>query len=376
MADKIKILYLQKTAQIGGAEKDLIALLKKLDRSLFTPFVAISEEGPLTEELKRLNIPYFLIPLYAWRKPKYFLLRYTSIIKLYKLVKKLGINIIHSNDFWHFPYAYGIRQLADIPIMSHIRIEIFPQKARQYFLHKADKLIGVSKTIRDTLKEFIPANNFLVHYTYINYIKKLSKRVHKNEGNDIILGTLARLFPIKGIDYLIKALEGSIEYIPNLKLFIAGSGDKNYTQQLINLTRELHLENYIQFLGYVQDVDSFLANIDIFALPSLNEGIGLVFLEAMALGKPIIATALSPIQEIVYNGINGVLIPPLRYKDGRAYGVDVDYLVKAIITIGKNSKLRQSMGLKSQEILRNTIMPDKYISELQDIYICLFRQKR
>ena len=72
MPYKIKILYLQKTAQIGGAEKDLIALLEKLDKNLFTPFVAISEEGPLTEELRKLHIPYYLIPLYPWRKPKYF----------------------------------------------------------------------------------------------------------------------------------------------------------------------------------------------------------------------------------------------------------------------------------------------------------------
>lgn len=362
MVNKIKVLYFQKTAQIGGAERDLVALLKKLNKILLTPLVFISEEGPLTQILKDLYVPYYLVPFYPWRKFKYLFLRYLNIFKLNALVKTLDVNIIHSNDFWYFPYARILKIFNPrVKVIVHVRGEVNKRKVLAYNLKKADKIIVVSHNIKSQLKKLgISSNKILVHYGYLN-INSLYKEIKHKKHNKFIIGTVTRLFSIKGLEYLIKAGKEIKKYIPNAQILIVGTGDNKYTNYLQNLIKELNLERYVLFLGYKEDISRFLEMIDVFVFPSLSEGLGLAVLEAMAAGKPIVATDIPAMRELLENKVNALIVPVADY-----YAI-----AKAIIDLYNDNELCKRLGKKARETFRSIYLPDKFLNQLQEIYLCL-----
>ncbi|MFA5027178.1 MAG: GT4 family glycosyltransferase PelF [Candidatus Methylomirabilota bacterium] len=123
-----------------------------------------------------------------------------------------------------------------------------------------------------------------------------------------VVGTVARLVPVKGIEHLIEAAPAILRGAPSASLLIVGDGELR--APLAARARELGLADRIHFTGFRQDVPALIAGMDVFVLPSLNEGMGRVLVMAMALGKPIVATRVGGVPELLNGGEAGMLVPP------------------------------------------------------------------
>lgn len=146
--------------------------------------------------------------------------------------------------------------------------------------------------------------------------KKLIKK-YKLEGNKIIL-TVARLSSAekyKGYDKVVKALLEIIKEIPNIKYLIAGKGDD--LPRIKNLVKELNLKDYVIFCGFVPNnkLIDFYNICDVFVMPSKGEGFGIVFLEALACGKPVIAGNKDGSRDALLDGKLGILVDPDNIKE-------------------------------------------------------------
>lgn len=119
---------------------------------------------------------------------------------------------------------------------------------------------------------------------------------------------VSRITPRKGIRFLIMAMEGLVGKYPHMRLSVIGEG--NEKKSLENLARSLHLEKYVRFLGLIDHAKlrGYYQGADVFVLPSLNEGMSNVLLEALASGLPIIATRTGGTEELVREGVNGFVI--------------------------------------------------------------------
>ncbi len=126
--------------------------------------------------------------------------------------------------------------------------------------------------------------------------------------DEIIVGAIGRLDRTKGFDYLIKALKVLQDKQPNKKFMLKIAGAGYFEQDLRALIKELNLENKVQFLGWISDKKSFFTGIDVFCLPSLNEPFGIVLLEAMKFGSPIIATSADGPKEILKNEVDALIV--------------------------------------------------------------------
>lgn len=168
------------------------------------------------------------------------------------------------------------------------------------FIEKSAKESGARKTL------IAPNGVYLSRFKNLNK-KELKEKLGVGPGKIII--TAGRLVTIKGIKYLIEAIPKVLKDGNNIKLLIIGDGPEK--QRLINLSIELRLQNKIQFLGGMpqEEVFSYMIASDVFVGPSLVEGLGNVFIEAMACGLPIIGTKVG-IPDIIEDNINGFLIPP------------------------------------------------------------------
>jgi glycosyltransferase involved in cell wall biosynthesis len=129
--------------------------------------------------------------------------------------------------------------------------------------------------------------------------------------HDPVLGIVAHILPHKGYDDLVQALALLLEKLPTVKCLIVGRAPrKRYLQRLLQRAERLSVRDRLIMAGFQEDVVPFLHTMDVFVLPSRTEGFPMTILEAMAAGRPVVATAVGGIPEIVRDGETGFLTPP------------------------------------------------------------------
>jgi len=153
----------------------------------------------------------------------------------------------------------------------------------------------------------------------------------------IVVGTAGRLTPIKGQRYLLEAAASISPRAGNLFFIFLGDGE--LADELDKTSSLLGIKN-VMFLGWRQDVSEIMSTFDIFVLPSLNEGMGKVLVEAMALGKPVVASDVGGIPDLVTNHHNGLLVPP----------ANVEGLVESINLLLNDQAKRKEMGEKGKDV--------------------------
>ena len=175
---------------------------------------------------------------------------------------------------------------------------------------------------------------------------------------------MGRLVEEKGHRFLLRAFAALREKCPRNRLLLAGSG--NQMGQLQKLARELGVRDKINFLGERRDIPRVLAALDIFVLPSLTEALPISLLEAMAAGRPTIASRVGGIPEIVREGVNGLLVPP----------ADPPGLADAIeALIGDRGRARR-IGEAGQRTVEKNFTADQMAYATGAVYHELIPEKR
>ncbi|HBI17097.1 MAG: Glycosyltransferase [Candidatus Moranbacteria bacterium GW2011_GWF2_34_56] len=164
------------------------------------------------------------------------------------------------------------------------------------------------------------------------------KSIQRNDKFIITLGG-TRITERKGINYLIQALSLLVSKYPNIFLRLVGEG--NEKENLISLTKELKLDNFVEFVGLIprEKIAPYYQEAKLFVLPSLNEGMSNAMLEALATGLPIVATETGGTTELVEDGINGLIV---KMKDSKDLADKIEMIIK-------DEKLRVRMGEESRK---------------------------
>jgi glycosyltransferase involved in cell wall biosynthesis len=230
-------------------------------------------------------------------------------------------------------------------------------------------VIAVSAAIRDEMAERgIPKNRIGVVENGLDYSRldgdacaDLRGAVHAAAG-DLIVGFIGRLSPAKGLPFLIQAA-AKLSAIPNLHFVLIGEGPLR--SKLSNQIREHRLERRVHLLGHRDDVPALLREIDLFVLPSLREGTPIVLLEAMAAGRPVIATNIGGIAKLIEHGSNGRLVPP----------GDSDALAKEIRSCLEEPNERARLAARAKELAR-TQFTSEHMAQRYDALYCAVRAER
>ena len=343
----VNVLYVHGVSQIGGAERELLTWLQFLDRTRIHPYVVCPDNGSLLAELEKLNIPYASITLPAWRKLLHVFWRPLAIIRLINIIRRWHIDVLHVNDYWWAPLGIIAGRLTGRPCFVHVRQEIERRKISQYWLNRGNPIVPVSHSIGDVLRKAgVSSENIHVLWSGIPVKNRTLPRsspetsaiLDKIKGTPVI-GTVANLFPRKGLEYLVQALEGLAKDFPDIILVIVGTGDEAYERQLLRQVEQLELTKHVLFAGFQDHPELFMVRFDVFVLPSVLEGFGIVLLEAMALGKPIVASKVGGIPEVIDHQKTGLLV--------RA--ADVEDLRKGLSALCENPEARKQMGVEAKK---------------------------
>jgi glycosyltransferase involved in cell wall biosynthesis len=174
--------------------------------------------------------------------------------------------------------------------------------------------------------------------------------------NQRIIGTVARLDPIKNHACLIRAMKTLATQLPGVVLLIIGDGPLK--GDLERLVGDLGLQNRIMFLGERTDIAELLAALDVFVLPSFSEGLSLTLIEACAAGRPMVATDVGGNREIVEHGINGLLVP----------SDNSEVLATAIFALLTDEGQAKRMGEAGRRRFEENFTLEKMVSTYQHLY--------
>ena len=145
------VLFIHGIAEIGGAERELLAVLEHLPESGYCPIVVTVEEGPLIQQLHALGIDTRHAPMPPWRKFFAYSQRGAAVRRLREVILAAKPAVLHVNDIWWMPQVLRAAEGTGIPVVGHVRQEIQPWKVHRYGLHQADLVFAVSRGIHDAL---------------------------------------------------------------------------------------------------------------------------------------------------------------------------------------------------------------------------------
>ncbi len=214
-----------------------------------------------------------------------------------------------------------------------------------------DRYIAVSNEVKERLRKdmAVPESKIKVVHNGIRLARfsrqtdpELRRELTQGSGRPIVL-TPARLHSQKGHIYLLQAAA----LVPDALFVLAGEGPER--RSLEDVAKGLGLETRVRFLGQREDIPDLLACCDVFVLPSLYEGLPLSVLEAMAAGKPVVATRIGGTAEAVVHGVTGMLVPPENPRE----------LAAAIRTLLADSSLLPVLPKRAEPALRNGFLPKR-----------------
>ncbi|MCB0774994.1 MAG: glycosyltransferase family 4 protein [Chitinophagaceae bacterium] len=365
---KIRILECIRQGQIGGGESHLLSLVENLDRSEFEPIVLSFTDGPMIERLRELGVETKVIhtlkpfDITKWKQVKRFISeKQVDIIHAHGT--RAASNVLWTSRSLQLPLIYTIHGWSFHEDQSLLvkKIRVMGEK---YLTRKSDLNISVSVSNQQSGKKYIPSFQSIVVNNGIDITKFNSENKFKDirvefgiAPEKILLLFIARFTFQKQPLSLIKAFKEASLVNPDLHLLMVGDGEQKAEAEMI--IRQEDLENKITLVPFRQDVPDILAAADIYLLPSLWEGLPIGLLEAMAMGKTIIASNVDGTREIIEHMQNGFLVNT---------GNLIPELIQAIDQLSKNPDQREQFGEKAKMTVRNRFNASKMTKEIESLY--------
>ena len=353
------VLHAQKVAGISGSEAHLLQLLPDLrDRGWDVRFLMLHEDEPgawdFARELEARGVPLDAIRLRADVDPLAFGEVVTHLTR--HRPKILHTHLVHAD-------VYG--QLAGTIARVPLRLSTkhgFNEFREGRFFGIADRTVGslahvhiaISQGLAHYLADtegFDEENFEIVHYGIT-----ARDGVQPYAGKEPRLLCIGRLIPIKGHLVLLRALAQARARVPGVVLDVAGRGPLE--PALKSFARELGIEDAVRFLGFVSPIQKAVEQAAIVVVPSLGEGFGMVALEAMERARPVIASAVGGLPEIVVDGETGLVVEP----------GDAEALADAIVSLAGDLGRAAAMGRAGRERALAEFPPERSAERIEELY--------
>ncbi len=374
-----KIIYLITQSELGGAQKNVLDLAVSLKND-YEILVAAGPEGQgqLLKELEKQKIKTKKL---SWlRRSVNPLFDFLAFWEIKNLLKKEKPDILHL----HSSKAGILGSLAASPktkivytVHGAVFEAAFSSLAKKIFLmlekwtarfknkiicvSQNDKNLWLKNKVADEKKLVVIHNglnieklNFLPQETARKELENFIKHPLKNV---FLVGTIANLYPEKGLLYLIKAAKiiKKHELLSNFIFIVIGEGRQR--KLLEKMIKERELENVFFLTGALPQASLYLKAFDSFVLPSIKEGFPYTILEAMAAGLPIVTSAVGGIPEIIQNKKNGLLI----------FSKNPKAIAESLVEIAKNKSLKDNLSFAAKKRSQDFTL-DKMIYETKKVY--------
>jgi len=370
--NKFNLMAVISDLRAGGAEKVIIELLLRLKNAFNVSVACIRDKGELSRVLENESIRIYHTFFKGRIHPQ-------SIFALASLLRRENIHIVHTHMYR--PNISGAISafVARVPvIISHIHSVHQWDSKRQILMDRLtlwikDGIITVSEEVKRNYLEKVSKarpDKLRVIYNGVDpqFFKKLDSSDElmsslKIKKGSPVIGIAARLAPEKDHMTFLEAASIVSRVCPQARFLIVGKGPEE-----MNIRAQIesrNLQDKVMLLGYRRDIPEILNLLDIFVLPSIREGFSLAILEAMAVGKPVIATDVGGNREAVVNGVTGFIVPKR----------DPSSLALQILTLIRNPEIAAEMGEKGRKRVLERFTIEATVAEITKFYLELLEKK-
>ena len=377
-----RILYLHAGAEMYGADKVLLELIKGLDSKEFEAHVILPNDGVLVEALRQVGAKVSVLD-YPILRRKYFNPKgiadyirsynfYAKQIALY--AREHSIDMVHNNTAAVLEGIYLKRKLK-LPLVWHVHEIIVKPKAISDFINMlmgryADKIVTVSQAVANHIKQspFIKDSQVEVIYNGVDnavYYPMDASSIREKfdiEQDALVIGMIGRVNAIKGQNDFIEAVEPLLEKNKQAVAFLAGGvfpGEEWRLEELDNRIASSSVVSQIHRIDYYDKTSELYNMFDIFVLPSIKpDSLPTVVLEAMACSKPVVGYNNGGIAEMVVDDKSGCLVKPNRPQE----------LSNAISLLLDSSEKREKFGRVGYQRQKELFSLESYIKNFSELY--------
>jgi len=320
----IRVLHIITRLDVGGSTENTVLSVTRMPRAEFaSSLIAGRTTDPppgVAESLARAGAPW--LEIRELRRPVSPLADCRALLKLRGAIRSLQPDLVHTHSSKGgflgrlAARAEGVRRIVHTPHghVFHGYFSAVPTRAFALLERIAapwtDRIITLSdEEARDHLRRGIgTAGQFVTIPSGVDLGPVLSAPPTRLVPDGPVVCAVARLVPVKGLHHLIEAAPAVLRDCPAARFLLVGDGERRLALEA--QVRARGLQDRIVFTGYREDASSVMAGTDLVVLPSINEGMGRVLVMAMALGKPIVATRVGGVAELLGEGEAGLLVPP------------------------------------------------------------------
>jgi glycosyltransferase involved in cell wall biosynthesis len=372
----LRILHIQRVKSLAGSEKWLADILPKLEeRDIYCDLVIVCRKE------ERKGIQSFVDLLLKKNVRHYILIsqgdiRLRLLKQIYSIYQENNFDAIHCHLLHADVWVATIKKYWDKNITMFSTVHGYdeqhqklhglslnnkPARGRYFRLAKyALKQANRIHCVSFGLKAFFSTNS-LADKTKLEVFQhgldtpKSDKYCNYDSKTILIVG---RVIPYKGQALCIESFRSVVDKYPDVKLLIVGGGEEGYISDLKKLTKDLNLEFNVSFEGFQSDVSIYYENASILVVPSIGEGFGMVFLEGMLHGLPVIAFDVPAANEIIEQNQTGFLVKPY----------DINELSSRIIDLLESKSKMVSFGEMGQSLVKNKFNLNRQADELSNWY--------
>jgi len=321
----------------GGGEKWHLDIISSMKRQHYRIIYISSQASPLSQKLNDLNVDGYQLSI-----NNLSFLNPFKVLKLARIFREERVGVLLTNLSYDMKVASLAGKLAGVPKIIYRRgsaISLKNSMLNRYLFRKVlTHVVANSMETRRTLlannSTLVPEHKIKLIYNGVNLSRFHPdvEPLYKAEAGEILLGCAGRLSEEKGQLHLLEMMKLLKNDTVRYKLLFAGEGKMLHT--LEKMAKSLGVSELVEFLGFVEDMPSFLSSIDIFILPSRYEGFANVIQEAMASGKPVVTFDIKSSAEIIQQGETGYMAVPYS----------VDDMTSMVKELGGDKGLRELMG--------------------------------
>jgi len=375
----VKICYVVDNISFRGGERTFAQLVLGLDSRHYEIHAICSPGGRFVDVLETAGVPVFPVDMRnKWNLP--------GLLPMTRYLRQHRFDIVHTQGRGD-PFGRIAARLAGVPLVistpAMIVSRYWGAGLGRRLLYRiidrvtdplVDQCIVVNHESVDTLvrDHGVPRDRIAVILNGIEFERYAPSpaaraawrgRWHLSDDEPAV-GAIGKLTWQKGFEYLIRAWPQVRAQVPNARLFILGEGELE--SELKTLAAELGVAGSCTFTGFEPNVPEALAGLDVFALPSLVEGLPMVLLEAMAAGKPIVASRIAGSLEAITDGLDGLL----------ATAGDADALAALLIELIRSPHLAAQLSAAAQHTARQRFTVERMVRETEALYQRLLAQRR
>jgi glycosyltransferase involved in cell wall biosynthesis len=379
----MRIAHLITRLILGGAQENTLLCCEDLlrihrDDVLLVTGPPLGPEGSLLERAQRNGVPVEVLP--ALRREIHPLRDWQSYTQIKRAIRAFKPDVVHTHSGKAGLLGRSAAHALGVPAIVHTvhGAPFHPYQGRgaravfraceHYAAKRCDALVSVADAMTDLMVAagVAPRDKFTTIFSGMEVEPFLAAHEHRAETraelgyNDehVVVGKVARLFHLKGHEYLVRAAEQAVAAQPNLRFLLVGDGILGDT--IRKQVRRAGLTEYFQFTGLVppERIPALIGAMDIVVHTSLREGLARVLPQALIAGKPVVSYDIDGAREVVITDETGILLPP----------ESVDSLSEAMVRLAADRALREALGRTGRERFTEPFRHERMSRQLRALY--------